>query len=186
MSGGAGAAFGGVFDAAEAVLPAFGHAVAVFGRDEAHGAVDEGEAGAGGFGFEAVLDVVVCGVGHGHGAAEFEEGGGFDDLHVAPEVAVGVPAGVAQVAVPAPAGPGFDCHGEWRAIGHDAAGAEFFQQGGEDDVGRRRDEDVLADVEGDDGFGGERFGGHGEPRVGERGGQFLEMRGGGSAAVSCC
>src|SRR4051812_17608469 len=89
-------------------LPALVDAGADFGGDLTEGAVGEGEEGAAVFFGEAVLDVGHHGGGHEHGAGEFEEGRGLDDLDVAPEVA-GL---VAQVAEVAAAGPGLELEAE--------------------------------------------------------------------------
>ncbi len=126
----------------------------MFGEDEAHGAVGEDEEGFVALGGEAVLDVGGDGVGHHHGAYEFEEEGRFDDLDVSPEVA-GV---VAEVAEPASADGGFDFEV------HLGEGADGFEEGIPDDFGRGGDEGFFFDEEGLDGFGG-GGGGHGHGDV---------------------
>src|SRR5580704_9508892 len=55
---------------------------------------------------EPVLNVVGDGIRHEQGAGKLQERGPFDRLHMRPEMAVAI----AEIAVPAPAGPGLDLH----------------------------------------------------------------------------
>src|SRR6476469_4276019 len=83
----------------EPEFPAFRHAIAMLGEDQAHGLVRELQARPGAFGGELVLDMIDRGVRHRGGADDFKKRRRLDHLHVAPEMA-GV---VAQIAEPAPA-----------------------------------------------------------------------------------
>jgi hypothetical protein len=77
------------------------------------------------------------------GPQNLQERRRLDDLHMAPKVA----RIVAEVAVPASAGPRLDFHREWLAAEHLVFRTNLVQHGFEGDVDRRRDFDLLADLE---------------------------------------
>src|SRR5260221_9911972 len=136
-------AFRQVANALQPVLPAFGHSVAMFGQDEPNRAVEERKARHAPFRLEAVLQVIDRGVRHHQRAANLQETRRLDDLHMAPQVA-GI---VAEVAVPASAGPRLDFHRERLAAEHLIFRPDLVQHGCEGDVDRRRNLDLLADLQ---------------------------------------
>src|SRR5271166_164352 len=136
-------AFRQLANAFQPVLPAFGQAVAMFGQDQSHGAVEEHKARHAPLRLQAVLQVIERRVRHHQRPANLQERRRLDDLHMAPKVA-GI---VAEVAEPASAGPRLDLHRERLAAGHLPFRTKLFQHGFEGDVDRRPDLDLLADLE---------------------------------------
>ena len=92
---------------------------------------------------QAVLQVIERRVRHHQRPANLQERRRLDDLHMAPKVA-GV---VAEVAVPASAGPRLDYHRERLAVRHLPFRTELVEHGLERDLDRRRDLDLLGDAE---------------------------------------
>ena len=111
--------------------------------DPADGAVHEAHAGDAVVFGEAVLEVGDGGHGHEERAGDFEQRGRLDGLDVAPEVA-GV---VAEVAIPAATGPGFEDHGH-GLFGGGVEWTHLFEDGLEDDVDGCGDLFFLDDLEG--------------------------------------
>ena len=71
-------------DRVQYVLPAGVHPLPVRRVYQAKGAVTKLQVRSSGSLFELQFQVVHCGVGHEHGAAQFEQHGRLDDLHVSP------------------------------------------------------------------------------------------------------
>ena len=126
--------------------PAFRHALAVLGRNQAHAAMGESEASFVSFGSEAILNVIHCGIRHHQWPPDFQQLRRLDHLHVTPEM----PRVVAQIAEPAPARSGFQLQRHKRAIHHLCFGAQFVEHRCERDFDRRGDFDLLLDLDGFD------------------------------------
>src|SRR5258708_6902036 len=80
-------AFRQLANALQPVLPAFGHAVAMFGQDQAHGAVEEHKARHAPLRLQAVLQVIGRRVRHHQRPTTLQELRRLDDLNMAPKVA---------------------------------------------------------------------------------------------------
>ena len=111
------------------------------GRIDPRAAVEERKARHAPLRLQAVLQVIDRRVRHHQRPANLQERRRLDDLHMAPKVA-GI---VAEVAVPASAGPRFDLHRERLAAGHLPFRTKLVQHGFEGDVDRRRNLDLLAE-----------------------------------------
>ncbi len=132
------------------------------GSDQAHRPVVEREARFAALRLQAILQVIDGRVRHGHRAHNLQQRWRLDHLHVAPKV----PRVVAQVAVPAAAGPRLQFERKRRAIGHLAAWTELVQNRLESHLHRSRDLDLVANVKCRNRVGRLRFGCHDHPFLG--------------------
>src|SRR6476620_2840532 len=92
---------------------------------------------------EPVLDVRGDAERHHQRTGDFQQRGALDGLHVPPQV----PVVVAQIAEPAPAGPGFERHGHGHVVLPDVRWTQLFEERGECCRDRGAHECFVRDVE---------------------------------------